>query len=160
MKSTRYARVLVGLLAVLGLLTTACANDDTAVPAATTGPTIVPETPQPTDSHSDEMAMEETDHGHATLMEMDDSADTTIEVEVAGGKPVDGVQRHQIDARDIVTIVVNGDTTDELHIHGYDLVVPFTPGQPGSITFEADIPGIFEVETHHHGDLVMELQVG
>ncbi len=85
---------------------------------------------------------------------------TTIEVEVAGGKPVDGVQRYRVDARDSVTIIVSGDTTDELHIHGYDLVVPFAPGRPGTITFEADIPGIFEVETHHHGDLVMELQVG
>ena len=84
----------------------------------------------------------------------------TIELEVAGGKPVDGVQRYRIDPRDSVTIVVNGDTTDELHIHGYDFVVPFAPGQPGTITFEANIPGIFEVETHHHGDLVMELQVG
>ena len=85
--------------------------------------------------------------------------DTTIEVEVAGGKPVDGVQRFPIDARDIVTIIVRGDTTDELHIHGYDLVVGFAPGQPGTITFEADIPGIFEAETHHRGDLVMELEV-
>lgn len=85
--------------------------------------------------------------------------DITIEVEVAGGKPVDGVQRFSIDARDIVTIIVSGDTTDELHIHGYDLVVGFAPGQPGSITFEADIPGIFEAETHHRGDLVMELEV-
>ena len=93
-------------------------------------------------------------------MEMDDSVGTTIELDVAGGKPVDGVQRHRIDAGNAVTIVVNGDTTDELHIHGYDLVVPFAPGQPGSITFEANIPGIFEVETHHHGDLVIELQVG
>ena len=76
-----------------------------------------------------------------------------------GGKPVDGVQRFQIDARDIVTIVVSGDTTDELHIHGYDLVVGFAPGQPGTITFEADIPGIFEAETHQRGDLVMELEV-
>ncbi len=87
-------------------------------------------------------------------------AGTTIELEVAGGKPVDGVQRFRVDARESVTIIVVGDTADELHIHGYDLVVGFSPGQPGSITFEADIPGIFEVETHHHGDLVMELQVG
>ena len=85
--------------------------------------------------------------------------DATIEVEVAGGKPVDGVHRYQIDARDTVTIIVNGDTADELHIHGYDIVVGFSPGQPGTITFEADIPGIFEAETHHRGDLVMELEV-
>ncbi|WP_419848863.1 hypothetical protein [Candidatus Poriferisocius sp.] len=82
-----------------------------------------------------------------------------IEVEVAGGKPVDGVQRFQIDARDTITIIVNGDTADELHIHGYDLVVGFAPGQPGTIIFEADIPGIFEAETHHNGNLVMELEV-
>ncbi|MCY3634645.1 MAG: hypothetical protein OXH23_03435 [bacterium] len=93
-------------------------------------------------------------------VEMDDSAGITIEVEVAGSKPVDGVQRHRIDAGDDVTIIVTGDTTDELHVHGYDIVVPFAPGQPGTITFEANIPGIFEVESHHHGDLVMELQVG
>ena len=91
--------------------------------------------------------------------EVDAAPDTIIEVEVAGGKPVEGVQRFQIDARDIVTIIVSGDTTDELHIHGYDLVVGFAPGQPGSITFEADIPGIFEAETHQRGDLVMELEV-
>jgi len=84
---------------------------------------------------------------------------TTIELEVAGGKPVSGVERYRIDARESVTITVSGDTADELHIHGYDLVVSFAPGQPGTITFEANIPGIFEAETHHHGDLVMELEV-
>lgn len=109
----------------------------TAAPIATPAPNPEP-TPEPTPTPD---------------------ASTTIEVEVAGGKPVDGVQRHRIDARDTVTIIVNGDTTDELHIHGYDLVVRFAPGQPGTITFEADIPGIFEAETHHHGDLVMELEV-
>jgi len=88
------------------------------------------------------------------------AASTAIEVEVSGGKPVGGVQRHRIDAGDDITIIVNGDTADERHIHGYDLVVGFSPGQPGSITFEADIPGVFEVETHDRGDLVMELQVG
>ncbi len=84
---------------------------------------------------------------------------TTIEVEVAGGKPVSGVKRHRIEVGSTVTITVNGDTNDELHIHGYDLEVGFSPNQPGSITFEADIPGIFEAETHHHGDPVMELEV-
>ena len=59
------------------------------------------------------------------------TAGTTIEVELAGGKPVNGVRRVRIKARDTVTIIVNGDTTDELHIHGYDLVVPFAPGRPG-----------------------------
>ncbi|MCY3911331.1 MAG: hypothetical protein OXF99_07435 [bacterium] len=199
MKSTRLARVLVGLLAILGLLTTACGNDDTgdsppataevtAYPTAeitptatapiTASPTAEPTpaaTSQPTESATPEptpaeeptptLAPTPAPTPELTLEPMDGAsptpdAGTTIELEVVGGKPVDGVQRYRIDARDVVTIIVTGDTTDELHIHGYDLVVPFAPGQPGSITFEANIPGIFEVETHHHGDLVMELQVG
>ena len=112
-------------------------EEPTATPAPTPEPTPIP-TPEPTPT---------ADLG------------TTIEVEVAGGKPVGGVQRHRIDARDTVTLTVIGDSADELHIHGYNLEVSFAPGQPGTITFEANIPGIFEAETHHHGDLVMELEV-
>ncbi len=119
-----------------------------STPAQTPAPTVVPTATPSTTSEPTPEPTPTPDVG------------TTIEVEVAGGKPVDGVQRYRIDARDSVTIIVSGDTTDELHIHGYDLVVGFAPGRPGTITFEADIPGIFEVETHHHGDLVMELQVG
>ena len=144
------AACLFGLVVLIALTIAACGNDDdTAVPP----PTAVDDAP---DEHDHDHGTED-QHDHATLV--DAVPDTTIEVEVAGGKPVEGVQRFQIDARDIVTIIVSGDTTDELHIHGYDLVVGFSPGQPGTITFEADIPGIFEAETHQRGDLVMELEV-
>lgn len=118
--------------------TPASTSEPTEAPTATPAPTPVP-TPESTPTP---------DMG------------ATIEVEVSGGKPVGGVQRHRVDAGNDVTITVSGDTTDELHIHGYNLVVSFAPGQPGTITFEASIPGVFEAETHHHGDLVMELQVG
>ncbi len=132
-------RVVVGLLAILGLLTATCGNDDTGVSSPATAEATAAPTPEPTPTP---------DIG------------TTIEVEVSGGKPVNGVQRYRIDAGEAVTITVTGDTADELHIHGYDLLVRFAPGQPGTITFEANIPGVFEAETHHRGDLVMELQVG
>lgn len=135
-------------------------------PVATSQPTesATPE-PTPTEEPTPTLAPTPVPTPELTLEPMDGAsptpdAGTTIELEVVGGKPVDGVQRHRVDPRDTVTIIVTGDTTDELHIHGYDLVVPFAPGQPGSVTFEANIPGIFEVETHHRGDLVMELQVG
>lgn len=141
-----------GLAVLIALTIAACGNDDDA---AVPPPTPADDAPDEHDHEHDHS--HDDSHDHATLV--DAVPDTTIEVEVAGGKPVDGVQRFQIDARDIVTIIVSGDTTDELHIHGYDLVVGFAPGQPGTITFEADIPGIFEAETHQRGDLVMELEV-
>ena len=161
------ATCLFGLVVLIALTIAACGNDDdAAVPPPTAAPATTPETSA---DDSEETATDEAhdghDHDHGTGDQHDHTTlvdavpDTTIEVEVTGGKPVDGVQRFQINARDIVTIIVSGDTTDELHIHGYDLVVRFAPGQPGTITFEADIPGIFEAETHHHGDLVMELEV-
>ena len=137
MRTVRFdAARLLGLLCLMALVMAACGNDDSgpATAEATAAPTVEA-TPTP-------------------------GVDTTIEVEVSDGKPVDGVQRYRIDAGEAVTITVTGDTADELHIHGYDLLVRFAPGQPGTITFEADIPGVFEAETHHRGDLVMELQVG
>lgn len=142
-----------GVAALIALTIAACGND---YEAAAPPPTAADDGHDHEHSHDHDDSSED-QHDHATLV--DAVPDATIEVEVAGGKPVDGVQRFQIDARDIVTIIVSGDTTDELHIHGYDLVVGFAPGQPGTITFEADIPGIFEAETHHRGDLVMELEV-
>ncbi len=130
----RIARIAAAsLLTAIALLAFACGNDDAVTPPS---PATSAPTPDPTPD-----------------------VGTTIEVEVAGGKPVDGVQRFQIDAGDTVTIIVTGDTTDELHVHGYDQLAVFSPGQPGIITFEADIPGIFEAETHHRGDLVLELEV-
>ena len=137
MRTVRFdAARLLGLLCLMALVMAACGNDDSgpATAEATAAPTVEA-TPTP-------------------------DVGTTIEVEVSDGKPVDGVQRFRIDTGEAVTLTVTGDTADELHIHGYDLLVRFAPGQPGTITFEADIPGVFEAETHHRGDLVMELQVG
>ncbi|WP_420638870.1 hypothetical protein [Candidatus Poriferisocius sp.] len=133
--------------------TAAPSPEPTAVPTPALATTLEP-TPEATLAPSPEPTIQPTPEASPIA-----TAGTTIEVELAGGKPVNGVRRVRIKARDTVTIIVNGDTTDELHIHGYDLVVPFAPGRPGILTFESDIPGIFEVESHHHGDLVMELEV-
>ena len=140
MRTVRFdAARLLGLLCLMALVMAACGNDDSGASSPATAEATAASTPEPT----------------PTL-----DVGTTIEVEVSDGKPVDGVQRFRIDAGEAVTLTVTGDTADELHIHGYDLLVHFAPGQPGTITFEADIPGVFEAETHHRGDLVMELQVG
>jgi hypothetical protein len=37
---------------------------------------------------------------------------------------------------------------DEVHVHGYDLEATLTPGTPAEISFDAGIPGVFEVELH------------
>jgi hypothetical protein len=54
---------------------------------------------------------------------------------------------------------VTSDRSDELHVHGYDKTVPLAPGSPAVVQFVADLPGVFEVETHDSGLLLFQLVV-
>jgi hypothetical protein len=58
-----------------------------------------------------------------------------------------------------VRIVVSSDQADEVHLHGYDLDAPTGPGAPGVIEFVADQAGLFELETHETGLVLLQLQV-
>lgn len=67
--------------------------------------------------------------------------------------------RIAVDRGSPVRIVATGDTADEVHIHGYDLLIDIAPGVEETLEFVADIPGIFEVEMEGSGVLVFELEV-
>lgn len=83
----------------------------------------------------------------------------TISARISDGK-VEGVPaRFEVDRGDRVRIEVTSDRSDELHVHGYDKTVPLTPGSPASVAFVADVPGVFEVETHDSGLLLFQLMV-
>ena len=58
-----------------------------------------------------------------------------------------------------VRIEVTSDVAEELHLHGYDLTAPVSPGSPGIIEFNADIPGAFEVELEDAHKRLFELRV-
>lgn len=72
-------------------------------------------------------------------------AGTVIEVTVSNST-VDGGGRVSVPLGEEVMIRVTADSSDEVHVHGYDLLAEVSPGAPGEVTFIADIPGIFEVE--------------
>ena len=44
-------------------------------------------------------------------------------------------------------------------MHGYDLDADLAPGAPAELTFDATIPGVFEVELHDAGTVLLSLQV-
>jgi hypothetical protein len=46
-----------------------------------------------------------------------------------------------------------------VHVHGYDLTVDTVPGQPVTVEFTADIPGVFEVELEESKLPLTRLQV-
>ena len=73
------------------------------------------------------------------------------------GDLVGGVRRESVDLGSSVTMVVEGDLTDQVHVHGYDLYIE--PEGPFTLTFDALIPGRFEVELEQSGQLLIELTV-
>jgi hypothetical protein len=82
-----------------------------------------------------------------------------IELTVAGGQVSGDTGRVPVAAGDQVTLVVTSDVADEIHLHGYDLTAELSPGTPAELVFDATIPGVFEVELHEAGTVLLTLQV-
>ena len=72
---------------------------------------------------------------------------------------VSGGGRKTVKLGQTVTIQVVADTTDEVHLHGYDKKVDVAKGRPATLTFTADVPGIFEVELESAGLKLLDLVV-
>ena len=113
-------------------------------PAATSSPTV-----EPTET---ETTAEPTSEPTSTP-----SLDA-VEIEVEDGK-VEGPQRITVAVGDRVSIEVEADVADEIHVHTYDLMFDTEPGQTVPVQFKATIPGIFEVELEDSGLLRTSLEV-
>ncbi|MEQ8839619.1 MAG: hypothetical protein RIB98_01450 [Acidimicrobiales bacterium] len=88
----------------------------------------------------------------------DDAADVVIELEVVDGDLVGGSRQVDVGLGQSVEVVVSGDSTDQVHIHGYDLYVDLVDGE-GSTSFDALIPGTFEIELEAAGRLLVRMTV-
>lgn len=69
-----------------------------------------------------------------------------IRVQVTGRTVTPRLGTVDVRIGETVRIEVTADTADEIHVHGYDRTGDLAPGQAGSVEFEANIPGTFEVE--------------
>ena len=83
----------------------------------------------------------------------------TIMVSAVGGAPEGGVQRVQADIGSVVALMVTSDIAEEVHVHGYDILRAVSDGHPAHFAFNAEIPGVFEVEFEGSGRLLLQLQV-
>lgn len=83
---------------------------------------------------------------------------STLELEIVDGEPVGGVQRMEAALGDRVTVEVDANSDDQIHVHGYDLFVDMADGE-GTLSFDALIPGRFEIELEGSGRLIAELTV-
>lgn len=78
---------------------------------------------------------------------------------VEGGKPVGGVKDLTFEKGDRIRFKVESDVSDEIHVHGYDVMKDVEAG--GSVTFDfpATIEGVFEAELEERKQPIAELTV-
>jgi len=83
----------------------------------------------------------------------------TLRVEVADGRVAEQSGSTEVPLGEQVSLRVECDTADEVHVHGYDAAAPCAPASAAVVEFTADIPGVFEVELENAGLPLLDLTV-
>lgn len=78
---------------------------------------------------------------------------------VENGKPVGGVRDLTYNKGEEIRFRVNSDVSDEVHVHGYDLMKDVKAGGSVSFDFPATIEGVFEAELEGRKEQIIELTV-
>jgi len=82
-----------------------------------------------------------------------------ITVTVAGRKVTPAPGRVPVPLGRPVELRVTSDIADEIHVHGYELEQEVPAGGTTIMRFTADQAGLFEVETHEHSLVLLQLLV-
>jgi hypothetical protein len=85
------------------------------------------------------------------------SLDATVRV--ADAMPVGGVQSLDVKKGGHVHLVVQSDTADEIHIHGYDIHKDVKRNGSVAFDFPAKIDGGFVIELEDHKQQIANLKV-
>lgn len=78
---------------------------------------------------------------------------------VENGKPVGGVRELTYNAGEQIRFEVDSDVSDEVHVHGYDIMKDVKVGGSVSFDFPATIEGVFEAELEGRKEQIIELTV-
>ena len=78
---------------------------------------------------------------------------------VKNGKPVGGIADLTYNQGDRIRFKVDSDVSDEVHVHGYDIMKDVKAGGSVSFDFPATIEGIFEAELENRKEQIIQLTV-
>ena len=162
---TRLRTAVISLVA-LSLLAAACSSEpaNETIPPTTAGSaTTIAGTSEgdttTTTSGSVTTSTESPDTTTSTTTTTEPPGPTTIEIDYRDGE-VDGPDEVKVALGTRVIIVVTTDVEDdEVHLHGYDVFADVGDQSAAIIEFDANIPGIFEVELEDLGKLLVEIEV-
>lgn len=138
---------LVACTAALGLLAAACGGGAGDGSGATGTPTPDPTTTTaPTATQS------------AAPTPTPTATGVSIRITLVDGEPQGGSRRVRVPQGSPVTLTVEGGSSGTVHVHGYGLHRQLSGGG-ATVTFTADIPGVFEVEIEETATRLVELEV-
>ena len=133
----------------------ACGSDDGAGAGdAAGGATSAPSTSAPATTASTSAG-----GGTTTTAAPAEPEVRVVALRYAGGEVVGGRSRVSVGKGERVRLEVTSDVAEEVHVHGYDLEVPVAAGSTTAIDLVGDLPGVWEVELHGTGDVLVELEV-
>jgi hypothetical protein len=92
----------------------------------------------------------------------DSSSETTkgvTTITIKNGKPVGGIAQLTYNKGEEVRFKVDSDVSDEVHMHGYDIMKDVKAGGSVSFDFPATIEGVFEAELEGRKEQILELTV-
>lgn len=150
----RWVAIAAGLAAIVVLFVVIRPGEDEE-PSPTSSATVSDSPTQlesPTSSETESLTESETETSTPTPDAVE------IEVEVEDGE-AQGPRDVEVSQGERVRLVVEADVSDEVHVHGYDLLADVSPDDPAVIVFRANAPGVFEVELEGAGLLLLELTV-
>jgi hypothetical protein len=87
------------------------------------------------------------------------SSGKTPTIVVKNGKPVGGIRQLTYNKGERIHFVVDSDVSDEVHVHGYDIMKDVKAGGSVSFDFPATIEGVFEAELEGRKEQIIELTV-
>ena len=82
-----------------------------------------------------------------------------VAVTFRGGKVVEGAARQRVPVNQPVIVRVTSDVADEVHVHGYDKHADVAAGSTTELRFDANVPGVFEVELERAKKTLFTLEV-
>jgi plastocyanin len=73
----------------------------------------------------------------------------TLRVTITGRTVTPAPSQVDVKPGQTLTLVVTSDHDDELHAHGFEVEKELKAGVPTTLVLRTDLPGVYEVETHH-----------
>lgn len=98
-------------------------------------------------------------NGNGSSGKTSNSSGKAPTIVVKNGKPVGGIRELTYNEGEQVRFKVDSDVSDEVHVHGYDIMKDVKAGGSVSFDFPATIEGVFEAELEGRKEQIIQLTV-